>query len=414
MFKSKKIITGIELGTSKISAIVAELCESGEIKVLQYATESSDGAIIKGEVTDVEKATEVLKKVLDQINEATIFPDDTIFLAITGGHIKSQEGIGTVHIHSEDRKIREDDVVKATKDSMHLQANESSEIINSISSYFRLDDKHTLRTPEGHEAYKLSAHSHIIYGNNLRISSFSSILERVGLDHDKVHTTFSGLASMFGVLTEQEKEEATLIIDLGAGTTEYILIHYNGILNSGVLPLGVEHVINDISVVLDINEKKVINAILKENCLDVNNSMTGMVEITTSGGKKTIKIPSSSFVKIANHRLEEIFKLIKKDFDDATGVNLPKNIVITGGGAKISGITDILKSVFPCYNIKVGKPIEITGVTTDLIEPEYAVLCGLLKYAALELNIDKEVKSNKNIFSKCQKIGKKILDAIEF
>ena len=386
MFQQRDIVTAIEIGTSKICVLVGESTQDGKISVIGHGEAPSVNTVVKGEIADMDTALEQLTSAIEAADASSgreISNSNIIAVAVTGSSIQAYQGTGTVFVNSEDHRITESEMNEALQNAQVKPLPFGQTIINTFDSYYLLDGNRRVRNPFDQTADKLEAFIHVIHGDTNRIENFRSIMRDAGFEHE-ITPVFSGIASVYGILTDEEKEHGVLLVDMGAGTCEYMAVFNMGILASGVLPIGFEHVANDLSLGLDLHisvcRKMLIDGTIARHVQE----RQGFLELRTSAGNLR-KIPLSSFEKIIDLRLREVFQIIHKNISDQ-GIfrNLSSGGVLTGGAALFPRTAEIFKSVFE-FPVRVGQPFDASGAVTGLENPRYSTVWGVLKFGE-ELN----------------------------
>ena len=378
--RNSAIITAVDLGTSKIRTIVAETNSDEEnITILGHAEKSSENGIVKGEITDINKVSRILKEVMleaEQKSETYIL-SDSLYVGVTGSHISSKDSSGTVLINSADRKVVPFQVDEALRNARSLLLPPDSRLLNSIDGYFVLDNTHKVTDPIGHTASKLEAHTHVVYGNKNRIENVESIVKEQGFD--SCFTVFSGLASALSVMTEDDFIHGTLMINIGAGISEYILFNDYTVKDTGVFTLGCDHIANDLFLGLDINIAKAKDIIINHSHITRKEDGHGSIDIQSTFN--TRQIPIASAEKIIELRIREMFEVIYNRIKAKKLIKLLSNgIILCGGIANLSYAVDIAASVFE-IPVRVGTPLDLSGPDDLLKDPGNITALGLLRYA---------------------------------
>ncbi|MCX6983999.1 MAG: hypothetical protein NT118_04490, partial [Lentisphaerae bacterium] len=254
MFKNRHIITAVEIGTSKICVLIGEANQQGHISVLAHGESPVEsGAVCKGEIIDMDRVTRCLDEAIEKAESAADVDVDSnnLYISVTGSHIRAMKGSGHVIVSGEGRRISQEHMVEALRNATMVPIPPECVILNSVDGNFLIDGLRRIADPEGQIADKLEAFAHIIYGNRNCIENFQAPLRELG--YDGSIPVFSAIASASGVLTDDELKNGVLMIDMGAGTTEYMLFHDSGAQAIGILAVGCDHIANDISVGLDLN-----------------------------------------------------------------------------------------------------------------------------------------------------------------
>ncbi len=400
MFHQKNIVTAVELGTSKICVLVGEALPEGGISVIGRGEASSENAICKGEISDMSAALDILMRVIDEADESSgrqVNNSSLIAVAVTGASINSYQGIGTVFVKSENHRVSDDDIDEALQNAQVKPLPFDQTIINTFDSYFMLDGCRRVRNPSDQVADKFEAFIHVIHGDTNRVENFKSILRDAGFD-EEIIPAFSGIASAYGILTEEEKENGVLLVDMGAGTTEFIVIYNMGVLFSGVLPVGFDHVANDLSIGLDLHISTCRKMLKDGSIMQHIHDRKGFVELKTVTGNDR-KVPLSSIEKIIDLRLREIFQIIHRKIKDHGIINnLGSGGVLSGGAALFPRTSEIFKEVFE-FPVRIGQPFDASGAVTGIENPRYSTIWGVLKFGE-ELSRILTTKEKRGVFSR--------------
>ncbi len=379
-YGKSEIVAAVELGTSKICVAIGESDESGNILLLGHGEKSSDDSIFKGEITDMNKAMARFRDALsDAEGSAGVeIGSENIYVGVTGSHIRAYQGVGSELISPEERVVTEEHINTAMQNSQVVSHQPDDILLDAIGGHFIIDGTVRSENPLNQAAHKLEAHSHVIYGNKNRIESFLTPLRDVGFD--KPIPVFSGIASAYSVISEEEQQQGTLFIDMGAGSTEYITFYNPGVLSSGVLSVGCDHIANDLAIALELPLNPVCRDMLVKSLSETESNLQ-FLEIAGALGAR--KIPMQTVQKVIDMRLRETFEVIKKKIDEKNLLqNIGAGIVFTGGGALIPPAEDILKEVFK-LPVRVAEncvPSNFSGAISGLESPRYAALLGLLDF----------------------------------
>jgi len=302
---------------------------------------------------------------------------DSLYVGITGSHITSKDSSGTVLINSADRKVVPSQVDEALRNARSLLLPPDSRLLNSIDGYFVLDNTHKVTDPIGHTASRLEAYTYIVYGNKNRIENVESIVKEQGFD--SCFPVFSGLASALSVMTEDDFIHGTLMINIGAGISEYILFNDYTVKDTGVFTLGCDHIANDMFLGLDINIAKAKDIIMSHSHIARKENGHGTIDIQNAFN--TRQIPIASAEKIIELRIREMFEVIYNRIRAKKLMKLLSNgIILSGGIANLSYAVDIAESVFE-IPVRVGTPLDLNGPDDLLKDPGNITALGLLRYA---------------------------------
>jgi len=378
----KSSITAIEFGTTKVCALHGGRDRNGNPVVYGFGERSCENAMSKGDIVDFPALVNVLAKALEDADKSAGFDYDrgSVYCVLSGPGVSSRQGAGEVFIYNEERKVGEEHIKEAVEKAQSFSLPPDQAVLNAFDSYFLLDARRKTKNPLDQTATKLNAFIHIILAEKNQTDNFRSALKEFGFEGE-VTPVFGAVASAYGVLSRDEKEQGVLLVDLGGGLTDYLMVQDDGVLISGVVPVGMENLANDLSIGLDLNIAQ-CRKILSDGRLSAIRSEGGaFVELSGNVAGTTRKIPLSSFEKIIELRLREIFSIIKAEVDARSlGHLIGSGGVLTGGGACLPDALDMFRNVFG-FHVRVGGPGGFSGAVTGLDTPKHTAILGLLKYA---------------------------------
>ncbi len=381
MFQSRNIVSAIELGTSKICVLVGESREDGGLDVIGRGEAESRG-VIKGEIANMEELSVRLAAALEEADSSSggeLNNSGKIVLPVTGCGICSYQGVGTAFVKNPDRRVTEQERLEANRNARVYPMETGRMIFTSAESFFVIDDRLQLRNPINQTACKLDAHVHVVHGITNRLENFRTAVRECGCRED-VEIVFSPMASGFGSLSEEEHEGGVLLIDVGAGVTEYVVEFNTGILTSGMLQVGFNHLINDLSVGLDL-PFDVCRRLVEDGTLDrLARERRSHMDFPCAAGKVR-RIPMASFETIIEYRLRELFEIIRTRTAEQTArTGVGGGVVLTGGGALFEPVRRICRETFD-MSVRVGQPLRTGEHIPGLESPRYSTVWGALEIA---------------------------------
>lgn len=375
---NSEIVTAIEIGTSKICVIIGETDEDNNIIVLGSGERSSEDCVCKGEIVDMQKAMVLFNETLADAEEVAgmeVEPQN-VYIGVTGNHISAHHGVGSVPISNEDRQVNETHINDALQNAAVVSHSTEEMIIDVVAGHYMVDGRRA-DNPIDQVAHKLESHSHIICGNRNQVGNFLALPKDAHIDTPI--PVFSGLASAMSVISDEEHKQGVLFIDIGAGTTEYILFYNPGIFDSGVIAVGCEHIANDLAIALELPFAPTCKELmLTEN---TSNSKDGIIEVPGVLGIR--KIPEDTVNKVISMRLNELFGIIHEKLDKRGLLgSISGGVVLTGGGSKLSATKEIVSDTFkmPVRITGTDLPGHFGGAVTALSSPRYSMVLGLLEY----------------------------------
>ncbi|MDD2716921.1 MAG: cell division protein FtsA [Candidatus Wallbacteria bacterium] len=378
----ENFIVALDIGATKVCLLIGE-CSEDKIKIIGKANYQSLG-IKKGIVVDLEKTIYSIEACIEKAEKMADVAIDSAFISIGGPHIQSLNNKGLVAVSGAIREISQDDmdrVIETAKTSFPMPPNRKC--LHVLPREYTIDEQGGIRDPLGMAGTRLGVELHIITGLSTSIQNLLKCVHSAGVSEEEL--VFSAYASSFAVLNEDEKELGVVLIDIGGGTTGVSIFTGGSIIFSTVLPLGGEHVSNDIAIgmrtPLEEAEKLKVNrgfAIAEE--VDPNEQ----IEISTPGGDDVNLVHRKKLCQIIQCRMEEIFSMAKTVIQESGCIrNLSSGAVLTGGGSLLAG-NQLLAEKILGLPVRLGKPgKDITGMSSDINSPIYSTAIGLLKYGMI-------------------------------
>ena len=244
MFDASSIIVGLEIGTSKVCAVVGELSADGALNIVGLGQARSRG-VRKGEIADAPAAEEDVRHAIVEAEQMADVEIRSVYLGVTGGHVRGFNNRGVHPVVSADREISEDDVQDVIKNAKTINLPAQNHVIHAIRQHFLVDGQDGITNPVGMLGSRVEVDVHVVHGNLNRLQNAIRTVKGLQLEVDEI--VFNGLASSLALLTNEQKELGSLVIDIGGGTTEYV-VYANGIIkHTGVLAVGGDHVSNDLA-----------------------------------------------------------------------------------------------------------------------------------------------------------------------
>ncbi|MCF8067301.1 MAG: cell division protein FtsA [Desulfobacterales bacterium] len=373
----ENIIVGLDIGTTKICAIVGEVAGK-EVNIIGIGTHPSIG-LRKGVVVDIESTVDSIKKAVEEAELMAGCEISSVYAGIAGGHITGFNSRGIVAIKGSE--VSEDDVERVIDAARAVAIPMDREVIHVLPQEYIVDDQDGIQNPIGMTGVRLEAKIHIVTGAVTSAHNIVKCANRAGLDVCDI--VLESLASGEAVLTREEKELGTALIDLGGGTTDLAIFSGNNIKHTFVLALGGHNLTNDIAIGLraPLGDADMIKQKFG-TCISSHINPDETIEVPGMGGRKSRKLPRQILGEILEPRVEEIFTLIKREITRAEMENvMASGLVVTGGSALLEGITEVAESIFNLPT-RLGTPQGITGLVDVVNNPMYATGVGLVMYGA--------------------------------
>jgi len=373
----ENIIVGLDIGTTKICAVVGE--KTGDkINIVGIGTHPSIG-LRKGVVVNIESTVESIQKAVEEAELMAGCEISSVYAGIAGGHITGFNSRGIVAIKG--AEVTQQDVDRVIDAARAVAIPMDREVIHVIPQEFIIDDQGGIQNPVGMSGVRLEAKIHIVTGAVTSAHNIVKCANRSGLDVCDI--VLEPLASGEAVLTSEEKDVGTALLDLGGGTSDLAIFSGNNIKHTFVLALGGNNLTNDISIGLRASMAEAEKIKKKYGtCVARNISSEETIEVPGMGGRKPRKLPRQILGEILEPRVEEIFTLIKREIS-RSGMDriVTSGVVLTGGTSLLEGVEDIAETVFDLPS-RLGTPRGISGLTDVVNNPMYATGVGLVLYGA--------------------------------
>jgi cell division protein FtsA len=392
-----RIISGIELGSSKIATIIAQIHTNPvsfekEVSIIGVSSVESRG-IKKGQIVNIEEAVDATISSVEAAERMAGYNLDRAYIALGGGHISSQNSHGVVAISDPDNEVKEKDVDRVVEAASAISLPSSREIIHILPREFVVDGESGVRDPVGMSGVRLEVQTHLITASGAAIKNLGKALNEVGVS--VIEFVFSGLASSEAVLTRTEKELGCVLVDIGGGTTSIAVYTDGSLIYSGVLPVGADNVTNDLAIGLRVSLesaeeiKLTLSSYKKRRGKSRRKGEENHFDLSSLGITDSRKVSKKTLTEgIIRPRLNEIFTMVKLQLDkEGLSARIPSGVIITGGGAETFGTTDSAKRMMS-LPARVGKPRGVGGLIDDVISPAYAVPVGLILYAMRQTEAD--------------------------
>ena len=377
MQRREDIVVGLDIGTTKICAVVGEVSGDG-ISIIGIGTHPSIG-LRKGVVVNIETTVESIKKAVEEAELMAGCEISSVYTGIAGGHITGFNSRGIVAIKGSE--ITPQDVERVIDAARAVAIPMDREVIHVLPQEYIVDDQPGIQNPVGMSGVRLEAKIHIVTGAVTSAHNIVKCANRAGLDVCDI--VLESLASGEAVLSEEEKQLGTALLDLGGGTTDLAIFCGKNIKHTFVLALGGDNLTNDIAIGLRCPHPEA-ERIKKRygNCVAKNIQADEAIEVPGVSGREARKLPRQILGEILEPRMEEIFSLVNREIYRAGMENMvASGMVLTGGTALLEGVTEIAESVFSLPT-RIGTPQGLRGLADVVNNPMYATGVGLVLYGA--------------------------------
>lgn len=377
MARKDNLVVGLDIGTTKICAIVGEVTDDG-IDIIGIGTAPSTG-LRKGVVINIASTVEAIRRAVKEAELMAGCEISTVYTGIAGGHIRGFNSHGIVAV--KDGEITPADVARVIDAAKAVAIPMDREVIHILPQEFIIDDQDGIKEPLGMSGVRLEAKVHIVTAAVTSAQNIIKCANRTGLNVQAI--VLQQLASAEAVLTQDEKDLGVCLIDIGGGTTDLAIFSEGAIVHTSVLPLGGNHLTTDIALGIRTPQEEAETIKQRYGCALVEQVETNeMIEVPSVGGRKPRTLSRQILCEIIEARVEEIFQLIREEIRNTAYEDLlASGVVLTGGTSQLPGIADIAEDVLG-LPIRWGVPKKIGGLVDVVRSPCYSTGVGLVQYGA--------------------------------
>ncbi len=364
-----RVVTGLDIGTTKICAIIAEITLESKIDIIGIGLAPSHG-LRKGIVVDIDATSRAIKDAYKKAERMAGVNIESAFVGIAGSHISSLNSHGVVAVTGDEKEIKESDIERVMEAAKIIPLSAEEEMLHVLAREFIVDGCAGIKDPLGMSGIRLEVETHIVTGSSTSIQNLVKSVLRAGLDVDDI--VLEPLASSESVLTEDEKELGVALVDIGGGTTDIIVFQEGSICYTSVLPVGGNHVSNDIAVglrtpIAEAEKIKITAGYALKNMADKDE----LIDVMTASGKAKRQVSRQSLCEVIEPRMQEIFTLVKREMDRVGPRDMtPAGVVLTGGASLLAGADELASQIIG-LPVRLGEPENISGLTDVIDNPVY-------------------------------------------
>ncbi len=379
MAKPEKYFVGVDVGSSKVGVLIGQRDEQGGIEVVGMGMAPNRGTR-RGNVVNIDATVEALKQATEEAEVMAGVEVSRAYVGVAGGDVRSVNSRGMVYVSRKDREITRQDIQRVLDAAQSAALPSDREILHAIPQEFIVDEQGGIAEPRGMLGSRLEVAVHLVTGQVTRNRTLLTCVNRAGIE--VVELVFEPLAAAESLLTDDERELGSLLIDIGCGTSGHALFAEGEIQYSSVLPVGATHFTNDLAQVLRTPFAEAEKIKIKRGCC--LSSLVGEdegISVPSVGGGGARVVPRQELCDILQPRAEELFQLIREDLS-RSGVDGPirGGVILTGGGAQLDGLLELAEQVFDS-SVRYGLPRGLGGLTDVINSPAWATAAGLLSYA---------------------------------
>lgn len=372
----KNLIVGLDIGTSKVVAIVGEVTPENDIEIIGLGSHPSRG-LKKGVVVNIESTVQSIQRAVEEAELMAGCQIHSVYAGIAGSHIRSLNSHGIVAIR--DKEVTQYDVERVIDAARAVAIPADQKVLHIMPQEFIIDDQESIREPIGMSGVRLEAKVHMVTGAVSAAQNIIKCVRRCGLEVDDI--ILEQLASSHSVLTEDEKELGVCLVDIGGGTTDIAVFTEGAIRHTAVIPIAGDQVTNDIAVALRTPTQHAEEIKIKYACaLTQLASAEETIEVPSVGERPVRRLARQTLAEVVEPRYEELFTLIQAElrrsgFEDLCAAG----IVLTGGSSKMEGAVELAEEIFH-MPVRLGVPQYVSGLVDVVQNPIYSTGVGLLLF----------------------------------
>jgi cell division protein FtsA len=373
----RRLIVGLDVGTSKVAALVGEQAADGSIETIGLGVQVSRG-LKKGVVVNIESTVHSIERAIEEAELMAGCEINSVYAGIAGSHIRSLNSHGVVAIR--DREVTHGDVEHVIEAAKAVAIPADQRILHVLPQEFIIDGQEGIRDPIGMSGVRLEAKVHIVTGAESAAQNIIKCIQRCGLSVEDI--VLEQLASSFACLTDDEKELGVCLIDVGGGTTDIAVFSGGAIRHTAVIPIAGDQVTNDIAVSMRTPTQYAEDIKIRHACaLSQLANPDESIEVPSVGERPARRLARQTLAEVVEPRYEELFNLVRDElrrsgFEEA----IAAGIVLTGGSARMEGAIELAEEIFH-MPVRLGVPQGVKGLSEVVSSPSYATAVGLLLYA---------------------------------
>ena len=397
---NRNLLVALDVGTSNVIALVAELHANGDFDVIGIGSSASKG-MKRGVVVNIEDTVQSIQKVLEEAEVMAQCRVESVFASIGGNHIQSFNTSGMVAIR--DKEVLVQDVDRVIENAKPLNIQTDQQILHMLIQEYLIDNNEDVRDPIGMSGQKLEVKAHIVTGAVSAAQNMIKCIRRCGLEINGL--VVQPLCSSLAVLTDDEKELGVVLVDIGGGTTDIAVFYQGSIRYTEVIPLGGDQITNDIAMALrtptlDAEDLKIQFGITKQSLVDPQI----MLDVPGIGERESRPISRQSLAAVIEPRVEELLKFVVDSLEHSGYAQMvPSGVVLTGGTVSMPGMIELAEEVFQKH-ARIGLP-EYNGHLKEVLRnPKYATTIGLIREGRSQILRGQEVNQSRPLGSVMQRV----------
>ncbi|MFT6897018.1 MAG: cell division protein FtsA [Paraglaciecola sp.] len=378
----RKLIVGLDIGTSMVKAVVGELLDNGGISVIGVGSHPARG-MDKGGVNDLNLVVQSVQRAMSEMELMADCRVSSVYMSISGRHVQCQNENGMVPINN--KEVTQEDVDNVIHAARSVPIAAERRLLHVLPQEFTIDVQEGIKNPIGMSGVRMEAQAHIITCADDMAKNLLKCVERCDLTTDQL--IFSSLASSYAVLTDDEKELGVCVVDIGGGTMDMVIYTDGAIRHTAVIPVAGNQITSDIAKIFRTPISHAEDIKISHACaLKDMVSMEENIEVHSVGGRPSRAMSRHTLAEVIEPRYQELFELVQAEIrSSGFEEQIAAGIVLTGGTAKMEGAVEFAEEIFQ-MPVRVGHPLEMKGLSEYVEDPTFATAIGLLQYGKEHLS----------------------------
>ncbi len=370
------MIVGLDIGTSKVVAIVGEINAEGGLNIVGIGRHRSRG-LKKGTVVNIESTVQSIQRAVEEAELMAGCQIHSVYAGIAGSHVRSMNSHGIVAIR--DKEVYPADIERVIDAAQAVAIPADQKVLHILPQEYIIDSQEGVKEPLGMSGVRLEAKVHLVTCATNAAQNIEKCIKRCGLETDEI--ILEQLASSYSVLTEDEKELGVCLVDIGGGTTDIAIFTEGAIRHTGVIPIAGDQVTNDIAMALRTPTDNAEELKIKYACaLSQLASADDMIKVPSVGDRPPRELSRQALADVVEPRYDELFHLIQAEIRQSGYEDmLAAGMVFTGGTSKMEGVAELAEEIFH-MPVRIGMPTDVNGLVDIVRNPTYSTAVGLLLY----------------------------------
>jgi cell division protein FtsA len=376
------VLVGIDVGTSKVCALIGEVSRDGKVTVIGHGTVPSSG-LKRGAVVNIDQTVRSIADAVERAERLSGWKIDKAFVGVGGAQVESLNSTGQVAVTAHDREISREDILRAIEVARAVAIPSNREVLHVERRGFIVDGQEGVKDPLGMSALRLEVETHIVTAPATAVQNLTKCVAAAGVKIDE--RVANALAAADAVASETEKELGVAVADMGAGTIDLAMFNEGSPFHTSVLPVGGNFVTNDVAIGIKTSLPVAEELKVRHGTCDLRGvGPDEEISVSVLGEEAGRMISRLELCQVIEARMRETFELLGAEMRSAGAGMLPAGLILTGGAAQLSGIAELGREVLQ-MPVRVVAPTGVAGLTDSILTPAYSTAIGLLQWGARSL-----------------------------